>query len=409
MKYQSIWLDNKIKNNIKELNKDKNVDVLIIGGGITGLSTLYFLKDSNLKVCLVEALQIGHGLSGRTTGKITYLQELIYQNLTKKYNLNAAKLYLDSQKEAINKILDIIKNENIKCNLDKTDSYIFTDKYKDINLIQKEKDILSKLNVFVKEEYNDLDINSKYAIKIEDSYVFNPIKYLKELKNICIKSGKEIYENTKIIDIKKNNNSYICKTNKYKIYTKKIVFACHYLPFLYPYFMPLKVRNEKSYITAYLENYKKYSLITPKKPTKSIRFYNDVDSYKIYLTNSSLICNNINEKRNYNNLLKNINNKNIKYMWKNEDLLTIDKLPYIGYLKNNNKDLLIGTGYNTWGMTNGTIAGSIISDMLLNKENKYKELFNPLRLDIISNLPSYLLNIGCNLKFNICDNIYKIK
>ena len=105
MQNKSIWLDNYKDNNIKELDKDITLDVLIIGGGITGISTLYNLRKSKLKIALVEKDLIGHSTTGHTTGKINYLQELIYYDLEKKYNLDVAKLYLESQLTAIKQIV----------------------------------------------------------------------------------------------------------------------------------------------------------------------------------------------------------------------------------------------------------------------------------------------------------------
>ena len=88
MKKSSLWLDCKKNNDINKLNKDIDIDVLIIGWGITGLTTLYNLRNSSLKVSLVDSYLIGHGVSGKTTAKINYLQELVYQDITKKYSLN---------------------------------------------------------------------------------------------------------------------------------------------------------------------------------------------------------------------------------------------------------------------------------------------------------------------------------
>ena len=91
MKYisKSLW------NNIKQidicpkLTKDLNVDVLIIGGGLTGLSTAYHLINNDLNVCLVEKNEIGSGITSRTTGKLTYFQENI---------LSKIHLYLGKEK-----------------------------------------------------------------------------------------------------------------------------------------------------------------------------------------------------------------------------------------------------------------------------------------------------------------------
>ena len=87
---KSIWLEG-IKRNIeKPLEEDIEVDVLIIGGGITGVSCAYQLKDSDLKVCLVERNEIGLGVTSKTTAKLNYLQETIYSTIEENYSYEEA-------------------------------------------------------------------------------------------------------------------------------------------------------------------------------------------------------------------------------------------------------------------------------------------------------------------------------
>ena len=96
--------------------------------------------------------------------------------------------------------------------------------------------------------------------------------------------------------------------------------------------MPLKVYNEKSYITASITNkYKKETFITSKIPTKSIRYHKEKDPYLIYLSNSHSISNNLNIKSNFNKTLKEVKKLKLhpEYIWSNEDLITVDKIPYI--------------------------------------------------------------------------------
>lgn len=124
MEYKSLWVSGIKYRKVKELKKNIDVDVLIIGGGMTGLNCAYGLRDSKLKVCLVEQNRIGMGVSSRTTGKINYLQECIYSDLEKFNSFDTAKNYLESQLEAIKKIRNIIKKEKISCDLDRVASYV---------------------------------------------------------------------------------------------------------------------------------------------------------------------------------------------------------------------------------------------------------------------------------------------
>ena len=121
---QSLW--KKIKKNNEYHDFKKDVDVLIIGAGLSGINTAYFLKDSNLKVCLIDDGKIGNGASAYTTGKLTYLQSDILTKIQNIYDYETAKKYLDSQIYAINLICNIIIENNIDCDLTKNDSYVFT-------------------------------------------------------------------------------------------------------------------------------------------------------------------------------------------------------------------------------------------------------------------------------------------
>lgn len=412
MKEKSIWLKNlKIVKNAP-LNKDITVDVLIIGGGITGISTLYNLKNEKLNVCLVEQNFIASGVTSKTTAKINYLQETIYTDICNRYNKKIAKKYYDSQLYAINKIKNIIKKENIDCNLEQVESFVFTNVNEEINTIKKEKKILEEFGSTVY-EYDKIDfpLKSRYAISVKNTYVFHPIKYIYALKNICEKHNLKIYEDTKILEIRKQKNGYVCYTQKNKINAKKVVIASHYPFFLNPYMFPLKVYNEKSYVTASkTKNYNNKTYITSKNPTKSIRYYKDKNNYIIYLSNSHSISTHQNYKNNFSKTIKELNKLKLNpdYIWSNEDIMTLDKIPYIGYIEKN-KNLLIATGYNTWGMTNGVLSSFILKDLILEKNNEFIELTNPMRVNNINNIKKIFDNIIGNTKSFISTKIIKNK
>ncbi len=377
MKNISIW-NNYLtdKSNNQEIANNINTDILIIGAGITGLTTAYFLKDTNYKITVIDKDKIGNGTTAKTTAKISYIEQDIYQKLTRMHGSRIAKKYYESKKDAITLLNKIINDNNIECDKQLVQSILFTNDKKNINKLITEKNILSSYKENPK-KYQDNHI--KYGFSVSNTYTFNPIKYLMSLKNI-VKSKTTIYENTIAKSIKKDNNNYIVLTNNGLINTKKIVLACHYPFFIIPYFFPLRTYIEREYVSvAKINNPQNKTFINIDKSLYSVRYYKN---YLIYGSFDHRLTSKIdygkNLKKHQSDFIKYFNVKP-EYTWINQDIVSNDKLPIIGKIKEN---IYISTAYNAWGMTSATIGAKIIADLIQNKDNKYITLFNPRRINI---------------------------
>lgn len=382
MKNTSIWKENVQNKEMASLNKNEECDVLIIGGGIAGLSTAYFLSDSNKDIVLIDKDKCGEGASSRNTGKLTFMQELVYSKLQKNYSEGTARLYLKSQIEAISLITNIIKENNIECNLFEQDSYVFIDKESDIRKIDDEMKFY-KDNAIECDYINGLPINFsvKKGIKIKNSsYSFNPYKYLIKIKEI-LKNKIDIYENTRAISVKREGNCYIVKTKNDKIIKcKYVVVATQYPFFILPYFVPFKTMVEKSFIVVGKNKTKNFQAISEGKPTISFNYYNEDNGYLLYSRRSHSVTTNLDIRKDRKEIVDEYNkyfDKNPLYYFQNHDLMTYDYMPFVGRIDNYNMYIL--TGFNKWGNTNGTIGGKLISDLICNRENEYTEIFNPKR------------------------------
>ena len=374
MKNFSIWKDGSFSINSYNLDSDIDCDVLIIGGGLTGISTLYHLKDSKLNCVLVEQNKIGMGVSANSTGKLTYLQDSMYNKIWKKYDKITASKYLESQREAINLVQNIIKDNDIECDLVKSKSYVYTNSDKEIDSLVELKDFLIDNNIDVKEDCLDL-VENKYVLSVDDTYLFNPVKFIYELVS---KSNLDnyIYEGVSIVKIDKDIENYLCYTNLDKVIKcKYVVIASHYPYFNLPFLFPIKGNLEKSYLCSGHKDIENISLISYNKPFVSVRNYRD---YIIYLSNSRVNSSHGSDRERFDELLNSAKylKFNPGYVWSNIDIMTNDSLPYIGLIKEN---MFISTGYNTWGMTNGIFGGYIVSELLLGRSNKYSDLFDPKR------------------------------
>ena len=403
MNKDSIWMKGIQKEEKKISENLKDTDILIIGGGITGLTSAYFLSDCGRNITVVDKGQIGMGISSKTTAKINYLQGTIYQDLEKYYGVKKSKLYLDSQLEAIKIIGDIVKKLGIDCDLEKVDSFLYTNDSKNIEKIDKERDLLKGWDIKVR-EVDSLPIPEIPLVKgivISNTYVFHPLKYLSSLRKYLEK--KIIFkEDTLVQEITlEDNGKYRIDTNQGSFYSKVVVVACHYPFFIKPGFFPFFGHLKREYVQSAKVDYpSNFTAINIDSNLQSVRFYKN---YLIYGSNEQKLA----KKFNYEEGDKNSKNEFMKlfktspeYSWMNQDLVMNDQLPWIGKLDKKQPNLYIGTGYQAWGMTNGTIAGKIISDEILGNRSPYSSLFSPLRsmkprfLPIISNGFEYLKAYG---------------
>lgn len=392
MQYKSIWLNDYQNRSCNSLKNDLDVDILIVGGGISGLSIAFSLKDTKYKIALVERNEIGKGVTARTTGKLTYLQDNIYTKLTNLYSQDVALKYLKSQIYAIDEFKKNVLKYNIDCDYNEVDSYLVADKKNDIKTINEEENILKNMNITVEKlKEGDLPFDFYYGLKVKNTAVFHPLKYLLALKKICLEKNVLIYEHSNLTKIIKKDGQYISYINNKKITSKYIIFATHYPYFLKPFFMPLKCQLKKSIIKVYKsDDFKNYSAITVGQPMQSLRYYQQDDNkYCLYINNSynlasSKIKNNENLKNNF--------QEPLVYEWSNKDIITDDGIPFIGSISKDNNTMLIATGYNSWGMTNGILSGQLIRDIILNQQNELQVIFDPLRKIKLKNLSKNLWN-----------------
>lgn len=384
MKNYSIWknIDKSKYYDEKVLDKNLDCEVLIVGGGITGISTYFHLVYSGINAVLVEQNKVGMGLTANSTGKLTYLQDSIYNKIIESRGVEDANTYLFSQRQALSNIVNIIDKFKIECDLNRVSSFVYASSDKQIKGIEELKKFLinNKINVILENKGINGD---SVALRVDDTYMFHPLKFLYNL----IKKAKltNIYENTRLNSWVYKDGYYECCVNNNIIKAKYLVIASHYPYFITPYLFPLKSTVEKSYLIAGNKKMNDFSMISFGNPSISMRTYKD---YVLYLDNTHNICTNKKDADCFLNVIKKGNRLGIspEYIWSNNDVITNDHLPYIGYIGNN---LLLATGYNTWGLTNGYLAGEIISELITHKEHKFKSLFDPRRDGLLWNTQTF--------------------
>ena len=390
----SYWNDIE-KEKFNKLEEDIKADVCVIGGGLTGLSTAYYLSKLGKKVALLERDKICSHTSGGTTGKITSQHGLFYSYLKESKGNKFAKEYFEANEKAIQNIKQIIKDENIDCDLKDVSSFVFTQNETNLVKIKQEIDITKKIGInsnFC--EDIELPLNIYGAIEFKNQAQFHPVKYANGLVKAILQSGSEIYENTKVTDIEKDEkeNKTIVVAGKFKVEAKDVVIATRYPIKSVPGYYFLKMYQSTSF--AVLADTKqplnfKGVYINSEEPQLSFRMIEENDKQLLlavgydYKTGQDIVGNP------YEFLESKIKNMypeaKILKRWCAEDCISLDKIPYIGTFSKNMDNVYVATGFNKWGITSSNIAANIITDRIMGKENSYEYIFKSVRLDAIEN------------------------
>ena len=399
---QSIWFETANLPRFNKLIGDKRCDVLIIGGGISGLLCAFELQKRNIDYILIEADRICSGVTSGTTAKITSQHGLIYNKLLRTYGKEKARAYLDANNQAVETYKSICKD--IDCDFEICDSYVYS--VNSFNKIDKEMRALEILGYASK--YVDklnLPIDTKCAVKFKNQAQFNPLKFLS-----IISEGLNIYENTRAISF----DGYSIITDKGKITAENIVVATHFPIFNKHGLYFMKMYQHRSYVLA-LKNAPnvKGMYVDENKKGLSFRNYNEFlllggGSHK---TGKKGGCWNELEavKNEY------IPDAEIVSRFAAQDCMTLDKIPYIGKYSLNSKLLYVATGFNKWGMTSSMLSAMLNADLITGVENEYTKVFSSSRsmlhrqllvnaCDTVNNLLAIKKprcpHLGCALKWN---------
>ena len=246
----SLWIDETEKiNSNGELSEDTSADVCIIGAGISGITLSYYLTKKGYKTIVIERNEIGHGVTGHTTAKITSQHSLIYHYLSNQYGIKFAKKYFEANEEAIKNIEEIVRENNIDCDFERKNNYIYTINEENVEKIDEEAESLKYININAeKVEKSDLPFKIQKGVVFRNQAQFNPLKYLVGLTKYILNKGGRIYTNSLCTDIKRRDEEYEVYANGHKVYAKYVVLASQY-PFLkVPGFYFAKMYQASSYV-----------------------------------------------------------------------------------------------------------------------------------------------------------------
>lgn len=402
----SIWNNTVSLPSFGSLQGEVKTDVLIIGGGITGILCAYFLQERGIDYLLVEGEEICHGVTGSTTAKITAQHGLVYAKLIKHAGLEKAGLYLEANQKAVLKYAELAKD--YPCDfVEKTACVYSMDNRKKL---EEEAKAYGKLGLDDKiEDTPELPFATAGAVCMQRQAQFHPLKFLagiaREL-NICEHSFV-----TRLMPGK-------AVTGQGSIYYRQVIFATHY---------PI----DNKHGCYFLKLYQRRSYVIALEKADSIQgmYVDEAKRGMSFRECEGLLLlgggghrtgkkgGNWQELREF--ARRHYPGAVEKYHWAAQDCMPLDEAPYIGVYSPAMPGCYVATGFRKWGITSAMVSAMILTDLVQGKNNPYAAVFDPSRSiftrQLVCNGAESVWNmltptaprcphLGCALKWNAVEH-----
>ncbi|RYY52481.1 MAG: FAD-dependent oxidoreductase [Chitinophagaceae bacterium] len=374
-------------------NAEKIYDVIIVGAGITGLTTALLLQREGKRCLVVEAGKIGFGTSGGTSAHLNTFFDATYPEVESDFGKAAAMELAEAGKQAMSIIASLTGEYGIDCELESKDGYLFSENGKQTQQLEEILQASQRAGIEVGEsEINDVPVPFEKAIRFSGQGQFHPMKYIMGLAGAFIGLGGKILEDSFVSNHDEMDGHIDVHIGSVKLRGRDLVHATHIPPGITSFsFRCAPYRSYVLGIELQDDGYPSGLAYDMQEPYHYFRTH-EVDGKKcLILGGADHKTGHGDPEQAFSDLetyaRKYYSIKSIPYKWSSQYYVPVDGLPYIGLL---NEHVYIATGFNGNGMMFGTIAAKIISDMVLGIDNRFEGLFSPSRLKPVAGFTEFV-------------------
>ncbi len=383
----SCWVAGAGSAGYSPLDSSIHAETVVVGGGIVGLTTALRLREAGRSVILVEALEIGRQVTGRATAKITTQHALIYRHLIDILDLATARSYADANTAGAALLKDWIREYAIACDLERKDAYTYTISPKGREEIVAEAEAARQVGLQAQVlDRAPLPFETTGALCFSDQAQFNPAKYLVGLAKAVVDQGGRIYEHSRAILIGEASR-WRAVTASGTVHAEHVVVATN-MTVKSPVGMANRTQPRCHTAMAFRVDDPLVvdgMFIGVDDPTHSIRTGSDGTSPLLVVLGPKF-----NTGQDGNVAARFVELEewarkswavgDVAWRWCNEDYDTADRVPYVGEPDPEQAPgFHIATGFNAWGISNGTAAGMMIADTILGHSSPWRSLYDPTR------------------------------
>jgi glycine/D-amino acid oxidase-like deaminating enzyme/nitrite reductase/ring-hydroxylating ferredoxin subunit len=395
---RSLWIETTPDTAYPALEGDIEIDVAVVGAGISGVMTAWFLKREGLRVALVEMGRVGEGATGYTTAKLTLGHNVIYADLVRKHGEGTARAYADSNQWAIERLEELVVEHGIDCDWERAANYVYTEDEERLSDLRDELEAMRRVGIAAElTGETDLPFPIMGAVRVEEQAQFHPRRFLQGLADKIPGEDSHVFEQTLATDVRSSDECTVV-TERGTIRAAHVVLATQ-LPFLDRGLFFAKAHPQKSYAIAAQMQESQAPLgmyISADQPTRSIRSAPGPEGSRFLLIGGEghKPGRDDNTRQRYEALEGFLSDRfearEVEHRWSTHDYVPLDRLPYIGRLRRTNERILVATGFAKWGLTKGMVAAAILTDTILGRDNSWAAVYDSKRLSLKNSAPKFV-------------------
>jgi glycine/D-amino acid oxidase-like deaminating enzyme/nitrite reductase/ring-hydroxylating ferredoxin subunit len=389
-----LWLATHQAPTFAPLEGNLEVDVAVVGGGISGLTAAVLLARSGWRVAVLERERVGSGETGHTTSHLTEAVDARYQTVIKDFGLDGARLVAESKRDAIAQIESFAST--LHANFERTPGYLYTEREQDLDLLARELDAARRAGCPV--EWIDdvpLPFATKGAVRWDSQAQVHASEYLFALAKEAASRGVQIFDGTRVKNVQEGEPCHV-ETDAFTVKARRVFVAAN-VPVNNRVLLHTKIAAYRSYaIAAEVEpGYLRGLFWDTDDPYHYTRLQ-DVDgrSYLIIGGEDHRTGEEKDTESHYQSLLDYARARfpmgPVKYRWSGQIIEPVDGLPFIGP-NSGSSHVYVATGYSGNGITFGTLAGMMFADYVNGRKNPSAELYDATRVKPLAAAYDYVV------------------
>lgn len=385
------------------VTEDLTVDVAVVGGGITGLTTALLLKREGLRVAVLEAGRIAEGASGNNTAKVTALQGTVYSTLINQHSVEVAAGYAEANLAGVEALADLVESERIPCDPRRRPAFTYAITESERADVAAELEAARQAGLKVDHTAPDLPFTVYGSVRLDNQLSIHPVRYVRGLAAAVNHDGSRVFEHSRVLGV----HGGAVRTTGGTVSADRVVIATH-APML-----------DRGGFFAQLEAYRSYCVaarLRTGSPPVGLSISAGSPAWSIASAQDLLILSGqshpagergIDEER-YTNLesfaREHWDVAEIIHRWSAQDLIAYDSLPMIGPYLPGSRTVFVATGFRKWGLAMATAAGMLLAETITGRANPWADLFTPQRLTLraVPELAKLNLKAAAHL---VCDRL----